>query len=263
MLNQSEIDTFQREGVVVLRNLFADWVPTLIDGVEKNLSQPSPLVRDYYDEKGGRFFGDYCSWDRIPEYRNFLFNSTAADIAGALMVSNEVRLFHEHVLVKEPGAQIPTPWHQDQPYYCVDGEQNCSLWLALDAVPQESAVEFIAGSHRWGKSFRPERFDRSPLYENDVQESLPDIDNHRDDYEIRSWSLQPGDVVAFHFMTVHGAPPNNSNQSRRRGFSSRWVGADARFAVRQGKTSPPFSDCQLKHGDILNSPEFPLLRPVN
>lgn len=29
--------------------------------------------------------------------------------------------YHDHVLVKEPGAESETPWHQDQPYYPVDG----------------------------------------------------------------------------------------------------------------------------------------------
>ena len=52
-----------------------------------------------------------------------------------LMGSRSVRLFHEHVLVKEPNADVPTPWHHDQPYYCVDGDQNVSMWIALDAVP--------------------------------------------------------------------------------------------------------------------------------
>ena len=31
--------------------------------------------------------------------------------------------YHEHVLVKEPGAQRVTPWHCDQPYYPIDGNQ--------------------------------------------------------------------------------------------------------------------------------------------
>ena len=40
-----------------------------------------------------------------------------------------------------------------QPYYCVDGEQVCSIWLPLDPVPKESGLEFVAGSHLLGKMF--------------------------------------------------------------------------------------------------------------
>jgi ectoine hydroxylase-related dioxygenase (phytanoyl-CoA dioxygenase family) len=64
-----------------------------------------------------------------------------------------MRIFHEHVLVKEPKTSESTSWHHDQPYYCVDGEQVCSIWLPLDPVPKESGLEFVAGSHLLGKMF--------------------------------------------------------------------------------------------------------------
>ena len=261
-LSNEDIEYFNIHGAVVLRGLFKDWVEPLRVGLEKNLSCPGPFVRDYNDETSGRFFGDYCNWNRIDEYKDFLFNSQAAHIASQLMHSATARLFHEHVLIKETHTQIPTPWHHDQPYYCVNGKQNCSLWLALDSVSRDTAVEFISGSHKWGKWFRPERFDNSPLYENDHFEPLPDINNHREDYEIIGWDTQPGDVVAFHFLTLHGSPGNQSQISRRRAFSSRWVGDDATFAVRQGKTSPPFTDCTLKHGEPLDGADFPLIKSV-
>ena len=43
---------------------------------------------------------------------------------------------------KEPGTQRATPWHQDLPYYCVDGAQTVSLYVSLDEVPAEIAVRF-------------------------------------------------------------------------------------------------------------------------
>lgn len=256
------IADFERDGAVLLRGVLKDWVETLRSGIQKNIAEPGPFVRDYQDDQGGRFFGDFCNWHRIPEYKQFLFESPAADIAGRLMESTEVRLFHEHVLVKEPSTDIPTPWHHDQPYYCVDGKQNCSLWLALDPVAEANSVEFIAGSHRWGKWFRPERFNNTPLYEDDNDEALPDIDSNRDQYRILRWACEPGDAIAFHYLTLHGAPANSSTQNRRRAFSSRWVGSDATFAVRKGRTSPPFPDAKLNHGEPLSGPEFPLVRPA-
>ena len=78
-----------------------------------------------------------------------------ASLAGQLMQSSTVRFFHEHVLVKEPGATEPTPWHHDDPYYGIDGLQNVSMWIALDPVPATSGLQFIAGSHLWGRRFVP------------------------------------------------------------------------------------------------------------
>ena len=31
--------------------------------------------------------------------------------------------FHEHVFIKDPGTTRGTPWHQDQPYYPVNGRK--------------------------------------------------------------------------------------------------------------------------------------------
>ncbi|GIS71219.1 MAG: hypothetical protein CM1200mP10_07960 [Candidatus Neomarinimicrobiota bacterium] len=83
---------------------------------------------------------------------NFYFKSPAAEIAGRITKSDQIRIFHEHILVKEPKTSERTPWHHDQPYYCVDGNQVCSIWLPLDPVPRKAGLEFIAGSHNPGKN---------------------------------------------------------------------------------------------------------------
>jgi ectoine hydroxylase-related dioxygenase (phytanoyl-CoA dioxygenase family) len=115
-LDAEIVAAFQRDGAVALRGLFKDWVETLRAGIARNMAEPSADVRIYQGKDGGgRFFGDYCNWNRIPEYRDFIFNSDAAEIGRQLMGTKTVRLFHEHVLVKEPGADVATPWHQDQP----------------------------------------------------------------------------------------------------------------------------------------------------
>lgn len=62
----------------------------------------------------------------------------------------------------EPSADVATPWHQDQPYYCVDGNQTVSLWIPLDTVSHERTLEFVGGSQLRGKYFRPEQFNKTP-----------------------------------------------------------------------------------------------------
>lgn len=255
------VEAFRRDGACVLRGPFTGWIETLRKGVARNLAEPSADVRIYQGKEGaGRFVGDYCNWARIPEYEDFIFHSDAARIGQELMGSKTVRLFHEHVLVKEPGADVPTPWHQDQPYYCVDGTDTVSLWIPLDSVPRERSVEFVAGSHRWGKYFRPERFNKTALNENDGLEPVPDIDSDRGKYTILGWALEPGDAVAFNYLTLHGAPANKSKVEQRRAFSLRLIGDDVRFARRDGiVTSPPFRDVRLEPGAVMDAPEFPLL----
>jgi ectoine hydroxylase-related dioxygenase (phytanoyl-CoA dioxygenase family) len=261
-LTDADVDAFERDGVVCLRGVFAPWVELLRAGVERNIAAPSADARIYDGAAGkGRHFGDYCNWQRIPEYRRFIFESPAAAIAARLMRTRTVRLFHEHVLVKEPECDVPTPWHHDQPYYSVDGSQTCSLWIPLDDVPRDTAPEFVAGSHRWGKRFRPDRFNNTPLNADDGLEPVPDIDGNRDRCDIRGWAMAAGDAVGFSFLTLHGAPANRQERNRRRAFSLRLVGDDARWAVRPGVTSPTFHAVRLAHGAVLDAPEFPRLFP--
>ena len=72
-------ERFQRDGVVHLEGAFADWLEPLRAGVERNMRAPGPYTREYEPEGSkGYFFGDYCNWARVPEYRDFVFSSHAA-----------------------------------------------------------------------------------------------------------------------------------------------------------------------------------------
>jgi len=264
MVDAATIEAFRRDGAVVVRGLFTpDEVEVIERGIERNLAEPGPLFKvASQPDDPGRFVEDFCNWQRIDEFRQIAFESRAADVAAALMGGREVRLFHDHMLVKEPGTRQPTPWHQDQPYYNVDGAENCSMWAPVDPVAEESTLEFLAGSHLEGwrlpRTFMDEQAKWFP--EGSLAE-LPDIESRRDDFRILRWALQPGDAVFFHMLTLHhayGVP----GTSRRRAFSLRFLGDDAVHAPRAWTTSPPFDelDRELPAGASMDHPLFPLLR---
>lgn len=256
------VDAFQNEGVAVVRGMFGEWIGRLAEGVAELRRRPSALERSYRPADGSApFFQDFCNWQRIAAFRAFVLESPAAELAARLMRSDRARFFHDHVLVKEPGSSVVTPWHQDEPYYCVTGEQSVSFWTPLDAVSRAVSLECIAGSHRWNRAgFRPLRFDGTPLYPDDDFEELPDLEARRAQLPIRGWALEPGDAVAFHFRTVHGAPANVATTVRRV-FSHRWVGADARFVRRGAAGSPPFPHLTLADGAPFAAPDFPVVWP--
>jgi ectoine hydroxylase-related dioxygenase (phytanoyl-CoA dioxygenase family) len=257
------IDEFRRDGAVVLRGVLGhEWLDRLAEGVEHNRRHPSRWAHRYTnpDESVG-FWSDYVTWQDVPAYRQVVEQSGLAAVAGQLMESTSVRFFHEHVLVKEPGAQERTPWHHDQPYYCVDGDQNVSMWIALDPVAASSGLRFIAGSHRWNRWFVPRKFiDHTPYAPAQARyELLPDLDGEIDRHRIVSFDVDPGDIVAFHFRTLHEAPGNLSATRRRRAVSLRWIGDDATFAVRPWLHSPPFEQHGLVEGGPLDDQRFPLV----
>jgi ectoine hydroxylase-related dioxygenase (phytanoyl-CoA dioxygenase family) len=255
-ITQDQIEAYQRDGVVMIPGLFAAHVDALRSGVARNMAAPGPYASE--NEKAGetgRFFDDYCNWERIPEFAEVVQDRTIADAAGALMSSGRVQMFHDHVLVKEPGTSMATPWHSDGPYYFVQGRQTISFWVPLDPV-KEASLRCVAGSHLWEKDVVPTRWaSEEAFFEGDYM-PLPDPD--AEGMTVREWEMEPGDAVAFNFRTLHGARGNHTN-ARRRAFSLRLVGEDARYVQRPGPTSPPFPGHDMQPGQRLREDWFPVL----
>jgi len=264
VVDQVTVEEYRSIGATVVRGAFtADEVAMVERGIERNLADPGPMFKVASGgDDPGRFVEDFCNWERIEEFGQIAMESKAADIAGALMGSRQVRLYHDHMLVKEPRTRQETPWHQDQPYYNVDGFMNCSMWMPVDPVPRESTLEFLAGSHLTGwrmpRSFMDNQAKWFP--EGSLAE-LPQIEANRDHFDIRGWALEPGDAVFFHMLTLHhayGVP----GEYRRRAFSLRFLGDDMVHAPRPWVTSPNFEglEQQLPAGAAMEHRLFPLLR---
>ena len=259
MVNSDHIESYQQDGVVLIKGLLTDWVDYLRKGIERNMEHPGIYAAENVSESDtGRFFDDYCNWSRIPEFEQVIKQSGLADAAALLMQSKAVQLFHEHVLVKEPGTSKATPWHQDAPYYFVNGMQNVSFWCPVDQV-SDASLRCVAGSHLWEKPVLPVKWlAEDDFYPDSEQyQAVPNPDKEK--LPIREWEMEPGDVVAFHFKTLHGARGNHSTATRR-AFSLRLIGDDARYISRPGKTSPPFPGHDMIDGQRLREDWFPMLR---
>src|SRR3546814_318051 len=174
-ISTDSIDTYRRDGIVCLRRMFdAGWIAFMVEAVDRAMAAPGRHGEEYA-RSGGRFFGDLDLWQRHEPFRRFVFESPAAAIAGRLMESTKVNFFYDQLLVKEPGTAERTPWHQDQPYWAVAGRQVCSLWVPFDPVPEETCVEYVAGSHDW-PAFSHYHFADGTPYANTGLPPLPDLD---------------------------------------------------------------------------------------
>ena len=266
MISASDIEKYQHDGVVVLRNVLTQQaIAELSDALELNMQSPGPWANEYAaNSQQGRFFDDYVNWSRFDAYKAHALSGVLPEIALALMNKTSGRFFHEHVLVKEAGNNQVTPWHNDEPYYGIDSQSNVSLWAPLDPIPEQIALRAILGSHRWGKKFIPRKFvDQSPYVASAEQyEPLPDSQQLDVADNIESFEAMPGDVVAFHFRTLHSAPSTTNYPDRRRVVSFRYVDSDAIWATRPWKTSPPLEPRALQPGDLLNDERFPLIKSL-
>jgi len=260
-------DEFQKNGFTILRGVFSeDWICKISTAIEKVKADPSKFCFEIQEngDEDGVYFMDYCNWARIPELKELVFSSPAASLVKSIIGSEKVVFYHEHILTKEGGTSKETPWHQDQPYFPVDGNLNCNMWIPIDFVPKESSIRFVKGSHIWGRWFYPRNFktfdDYDVNYEDNngrVYESVPkDIDSNCD-YDVVTDSYQPGDCVIFHLKTLHAAAPNLKADSRRV-VSLRWLAEDAVYVKRPWDESPPLeAHPGLEFGKQLVGEHFP------
>ncbi len=262
LVDEADIEAYRRDGAVRIRGIATAAELALVEeAIEAVLADPGELALVASQEADGLFFEDFCNWRRVAAIERFVRSSPAAEVVGRLTGSAQVRLYHDHVLVKEAFTGQRTPWHQDQPYYNVDGTQNASMWLPVDAVDRESTLEFVAGSHR-GPWLMPRTFmdGEAKWFPEGSLADLPDIEADRDAFEILAWELEPGDAVIFNMLTLHAAG-GVSRAARRRVLSVRYLGDDMVHAPRPWRTSPPFPglDVELPAGAEMDHPLFPVL----
>ena len=253
---------YDRDGAVCIRGAFSsDEIDLARAAIDANLASLSPLAQRASRESDGSFIEDFCSWQRIPEMEQFIRSTAAASIAAELMGSSIVRLYHDHVLVREPGTRQRTPWHQDLPYYNVEGHQNVSMWIPVDRVDRESTLELIAGSHR-GPWYMPRSFldEQAKWFAEGSLAELPDLEADPETYPVLGWALEPGDAVCFNMLTVHSA--GGTSERTRRVLSIRFLGDDMVHAPRTWTTSPSFPEleAELAPGAPMDHALFPVLR---
>jgi len=265
-VDEGAVTAFRRDGATPLRGLVPPQdIADLRTAVDRLVTRPSPRAK-VASAAGdpGFFLEDFCNWPEIPAFRRFAEAGPLAEAAAALMGAREVRFYHDHVLVKESGTRTPTPtpWHQDQPYYNIDGRMTVSFWIPLDAVSRASTLEFLAGSHL-GPWLMPRSFaDReAKWFPEGALGDLPDIAADRAAHPILGWALEPGDAVAFHMLTLHAAA---GSPTRRRVVSARYIGEDVRHAPRPWATSPEFPSLEaaLPAGAPMDHPLFPVVWPA-
>ena len=261
-------EVFLKDGVVKIPGaISAKWLQAIADMADKELSEPGEWVTDTNPGAAeNRLFTSRYRWKTDPLVNGYVHDSGVAHMAAALMNSNTARLYFDHLLVKEPHTEAPTPWHQDIPYWPFLGKQICSAWVSVgELTVDESSLEFVRGSHKWDRWFQPEAFGKRPgddeyaMYaRNPNYESMPDIEADRSNYDIIAWDMEPGDVVAFHGMSVHGAGGNQRDDLRRRGYTVRYTGDDAWYDTRSGTSGALLSE-ELNDGDPIGGASYPLI----
>lgn len=255
-----EVETFRRDGAVIVRGVLdEEWIELLSAGLDECIAAPDALSSSLTD---GR---TEIRIDQFPAARSALLRRfVLASPLGALVgrfVGGPVRFYMDQMFAKPAGAQMATAWHQDTPYYNVEGSDLVRAWVSPDPVPREASLEVVRGSHLWNVTYRPlggrdpgaeprrtssagvteqrgARFSYGDAITDRSLPKVPDIAGNRASFDILGWDYEPGDVILFRGDMLHGARGDHVLQRGRRAHAAMYAGPGVRYVERPGQVIP-------------------------
>ena len=139
--------------------------------------------------------------------------SLASTFLGEPAVPRAVELF-----AKPAKTGLPSPWHQDNAYWCLEPPNGLTIWIALDRCTAENGgLTYLRGSHQLG--LLDHQASQAPGSSQMVV-SIPPC-------EAVTPALFPGDALIHHCLTVHGSAANTSGHARR-GVTFQYQGVSAK-----------------------------------
>lgn len=276
-ITREQIRYFQENGEICVRQVFdQSWIELLKTGLESSMKSPGEFVWTFVDEDDGHHFhNENRRWHEIEAYKQFIFESPVAELIASLMQWKQANLLFDSAFMRTPGTSTRTPWHQDLPYLCVDGEDAlCSAWIPLYPVKRESSLECVRGSHRWEKNYYRLNFDpkgskghMDSTGDDQAQwDELPDIESDRESYDIAGYEMAPGDCLIIHGKILHGSAGNLDPDLPQAVVTTRLLGDKAYYQPEKpGGIQPDLSHyaegCGLKAGAPVDSELFPKIWP--
>jgi phytanoyl-CoA hydroxylase len=155
---------------------------------------------------GGVFQQLVNVWQVNPVMRELTLLPKLAKVMRTLAGTPQ-RIWHDHLLIKQPHNGVATEYHQDQPYWPITREVNAlSAWIALVDVPEErGCMSFIPGSHLVRNLGAQNLADAG-----DFLGKCPDLVYA----ERTTVPLRAGDITVHTGFTAHRAQPNNTDVPR-------------------------------------------------
>jgi ectoine hydroxylase-related dioxygenase (phytanoyl-CoA dioxygenase family) len=156
-------------------------------------------------------------WWINDEIKSLVTDPVLGAIAADLLVTDEIRLWHDQVLYK-PGTNSKegsvlgnVGWHQDYGYWqCSSTTDMITAWVALqDTDLNNGGMMTIVGSNHWG--FVP---DSDAFFDPDLEGLKQRFAASGHPWMEEPCILKAGQASFHHALTFHGSGPNYSNSAR-------------------------------------------------
>lgn len=261
---QDIVDRFHTDGAVMLPNRFSqDWLDLVDEAIDRCHETPGPNYMAFTKQGSpGGFTTDMWRWFDVEPLARFALESPAAGLAARFLGTDQVVLVEDNWFEKLPGTRERTPWHQDLPYYDIDGAM-VTVWVPLTPIGRDSAAQYVRGSHRWQRRFSPRNFaagDTDTVYDAPGYEPMIDVDTEVPATDVLGWNFSTGDCVVFDGWTIHGSAGVAQLERRSRRIALRFAQPDAVYMPRGIALSGMIDDHGLTPGQRLaDSVKFPTL----
>ncbi len=232
-----------------------------LSAVVKGDKNARPLREALSDRGRGTFLFEASGWRRHRAIRDFALDSCLPKLAAELLDSPVVSFWDDTTFIKGPFTKQKTAFHQDLGYNNYDGRNAIVFWTPLDSATEASGVmKYIRRSHKDGSVYAPNLFLSQTTMPGATAPKCPDIEADEDSFDIICYDVEPGDVIAHHIRTIHGAGGNLTGHMRR-AISFHYCGEDARYFSRAG-AAPRLHDVDtLADGDAICSRDHPVVWP--
>jgi hypothetical protein len=176
-------------------------------------------------------------------------------IAGQLLRTSSMRMWHDQLLYKPPHGGKVVTWHQDWGYWQMIREcKTATCWIALDDVRADSGpMVFLEGSHKLGLLPQPSTISG----EDEKMPRTPETAKLREVPVI----IPAGHVSFHHGLTLHGSARNFSPIPRR-AMVSHIMSGECTYKPGQGHHNEDYMKRQPqcpKPGERFGGPQFPLM----
>ncbi|MFB7715376.1 phytanoyl-CoA dioxygenase family protein [Streptomyces sp. NPDC056105] len=271
-MHESLREAFRNDGAVLMKDCLDDTQLTKCrEAFDWAVANPGPHATSMFDGTPQRSLVDNANplaKDRLDALVSELpFGRMFAELWG----SEHVWYFAEEVFLKGGGKGARSSWHQDTSYLPWAGEHWGNAWISFQSIPKQNSLEIVRSSHR-GVQYDGTTFNlddpTEPLYGGGVLPRLPNIDaelaEDPDAYDIASWAVEPGDVVALHPRSLHGGAGVDADCPDRHTLVLRFFGDDATFRPlpdvnkHYARNGVLFGDemAKLNQGEPFRSPIF-------
>ena len=210
VLKAQQIDSFRAEGHTMIKEILniaevTVYRKVINDAAYRHNTEKRKLEdRDTY---GKAFLQIMNLWEADKMVKQFTLAKRFAKIAADLLGVDNVRIYHDQALYKEPGGGF-TPWHQDQYYWPLNTNNTITMWMPLIDIDEDMGMlTFASGSHNAGFVENVAISDKSEaMLEKFIKDKGLQVRHAK--------NMKAGDATWHYGWTLHSAGSNKSAVTR-------------------------------------------------